>query len=60
MQDTHYQWIQPPDHLNLSVPYIKATLLRQLNTQNIECELQTDRGPLKISVPISKSYEMAN
>ena len=31
------QWIKPPEHLRLSLPYIQATLLKQIDPNYIEC-----------------------
>ena len=53
-------WIEAPKNLNLGVPFLKARPLRPLGDDKLECEATTDRGLVKLEIPLHSSYALSN
>jgi len=59
IQDHRFQWIKSPKNLTTRASYVKAKVLRPLSENELEVELQIDRGPVKLTVPIDCSFDAA-
>lgn len=55
--DHSIQWIRSPKSLSHIGPYLKARLIRPLQDHSLEFELNTDRGPLRLTLPQNSSFE---
>ena len=56
MHEAQKKWIKSPSNLRLSVPYIKATLLRSIANGTAECALETEKGAVKVEVSLNDSF----
>ena len=41
------------------MPYIKGVVLGSISNGAAECALETERGPMKVEVPLDQSFEVA-